>query len=341
MHLRLPRARATRRALSLIRIHDACSLVRGRRRRHNASHGLRNRVFCSGAPPRVYDGGRLSAPLRRLGCVAVLLGGAFFCVSTMAAGTLHPVRGARLHVQTYGSGAPIVFLHGGLHHFEDTFPQQRDFFAAFRHVIGIDQRGHGRSPDSAAPFSYREMAEDTAALIGQLGLGPVDVVGHSDGGNVGLLLARFHPRHVRRLVISGANLRAPHAPAELERRRRMSPPEIAERLGARWRERYVRVSPDGAGHWPDFAAKSWHLWLTPVVLDPAELRAIAAPVLVIAGDRDLTPLEETLEIFRGLPRGQLMIVPATGHDTFNDRPAVLNAAIRAFLDAPDIERRSP
>jgi pimeloyl-ACP methyl ester carboxylesterase len=118
----------------------------------------------------------------------------------------------------------------------------------------------------------------------------------------------------------------------------MSPREIVERLGPRWRERYVQVSPDGESQWPVFAAKSWQLWQTPVVIEPAELRAIAAPVLVIAGDRDLTPLEETLEIYRGLPRGQLLILPATGHDTFNDRPAVLNAAIRAFLEAPDDQR---
>jgi pimeloyl-ACP methyl ester carboxylesterase len=49
------------------------------------------------------------------------------------------------------------------------------------------------------------MAEDTAAVIEQLGLGLVDIAGHSGGGNIGLLLARDHPQLVRRLVISGAN----------------------------------------------------------------------------------------------------------------------------------------
>jgi len=46
------------------------------------------------------------------------------------------------------------------------------------------------------------MADDAAAVVEQLGLGPVDVVGHSDGGNVALLLARDHPQLVRRVVIS-------------------------------------------------------------------------------------------------------------------------------------------
>jgi pimeloyl-ACP methyl ester carboxylesterase len=64
-------------------------------------------------------------------------------------------------------------------------------------------------------------------------------------------------------------------------------------------------------------------------------------VLVIAGDRDLAPLEETLEIFRGVPRGQLFIVPGTGHDTFNDRADTVNAALRRFFDAPEGETRAP
>jgi pimeloyl-ACP methyl ester carboxylesterase len=262
-------------------------------------------------------------------------------MTAVAQGSLHEVRGARLYVQTFGSGTPIVFLHGGLHHFDDTFGSQREYFAAFHRVIGVDQRGHGHSPDTSQPLSYRDMAEDTAALIGKLGVGPVDVVGHSDGGNVGLLLARFHPQLVRRLVVSGANLRATHPAQELKRRGEMSPREIVERLGPRWRDDYVKVSPDGADHWPVFAAKSWRLWLTPVIIAPGELAAIKVPVLVIAGDRDLAPLEETLEIYRGLPRGQLMILPATGHDTFTERADVMNAAIRAFLDAPEGKKGAP
>jgi len=261
-------------------------------------------------------------------------------MSAAAQGTLHEVRGARLYAQIYGRGAPIVFLHGGLHHFDNTFAQQRDFFAAFRRVIGIDQRGHGHSPDTDQPFSYREMAEDTAHLIRQLATGPVDVVGHSDGGNVALLLASYHPQLVRRVVVSGANLRAGPAPAELKRRAEMSPQQIAERL-ASFRADYINVTPDGAEHWPVFAAKSWRLWLTPVIIEPGELSAIKVPVLVIAGDRDLAPLEETLEIYRGLAAGQLLILPATGHTTFQDRAQVMNAAIRTFLEQPETEKRAP
>ena len=132
------------------------------------------------------------------------------------------VRGARLWVETQGSGPPVVFLHGGLDHFDTAFAAQRDVFAATHQVIGIDQRGHGHSPDDARPYDYLEMADDTAAVIEKLGVGAVDVVGQSDGADVALLLARDHPALVRRLVLASANLRADFSAAELAERQTRS-----------------------------------------------------------------------------------------------------------------------
>ncbi len=249
------------------------------------------------------------------------------------------VRGAKIHVERFGAGAPIVFLHGGLVFFDNNFAKQRDYFASFREVIGIDRRGHGHSPDDGTPFDYREMAEDTAAVIRAPGVGPVDVVGHSDGGNIGLILAREHPELVRRLVVSGANLRAGMPAVELERRARWSSQQISEKLHEldshlppAFRTDYGKVSPEGPGHWWAFLEKSYRLWLTPVVIAPTEVKLIKAPVLVIAGDHDFTSLEDTTEIYRALPRGQLLILPGTGHGTFGERPELVNLAIREFLE---------
>jgi pimeloyl-ACP methyl ester carboxylesterase len=251
------------------------------------------------------------------------------------------VRGSRLYVQISGNGSPVVFLHGGLHHFDNSFAKQRDEFALSHTVIGIDQRGHGHSPDDARPFSYQDMADDTAEVIRLLRLGTVDVVGHSDGGNVALRLARTHPELVRRFVISGANLRPSLPQDELQVRQRWSTqqlteflPKLEQRLPPTFRTEYQAVTPDGAAHWSIVLAKSYRLWLTPVVMDPADLAAIQAPVLVIAGDKDFTSIEETAEIYRGLRKAQLFIVPGVGHGTFSGKAQLVNLAIRQFLDAP-------
>jgi pimeloyl-ACP methyl ester carboxylesterase len=261
-----------------------------------------------------------------------------------AAPRLVEVRGAKFYVETFGSGAPIVFLHGGAHFFDNSFRLQRDYFASYRTVIGIDQRGHGHSPDDARPFSYREMAEDTAALIASFGVGPVDVVGHSDGGNVALMLARYHPEAVRRVAISGANLRGLPAD-EWQRRSQWSQQQVrdkvqqlSESMPPSFRADYQSVTPDGPDHWWTHLSKSYQLWITPVIIEPAELKSIKVPVLVIAGDHDFTSLEETTEIFRALPLGQLLILPATGHGTFSERPVQVNQAIRDFLAQPEKDK---
>ncbi len=262
-------------------------------------------------------------------------------VAAAQGGRFVEVRGARLFVETHGSGPPIVFLHGGLDHFATAFAAQRDVFAASHQVIGIDQRGHGHSPDDARPFDYREMAEDTAAVIERLGLGAVDVVGQSDGADIAMLLARDHPALVRRLVLASGNLRAGLSADELAQRKTWSRQQIdarlhkmSESLPARFQPQYVAATPEPPEHWWVLLRKSWQLWLTPVVIAPADLARIEAPALVIAGDHDFVSIDETVEIWRALPHAQLLILPDTGHGTLQTRADLVNGVIAEFLKAP-------
>lgn len=251
-------------------------------------------------------------------------------------GHLYDVRGVKLYTEISGSGPPVVFLHGGLSFFNRAFTHQKAYFSTFRTVIGIDQRGHGHSPDDSRPFSYREMADDTAALVRKLGLGPVDVVGHSDGANVALLLARYYPQLVRRVVVSGANVNGySNGIITYARLRWMSDREFAAGMSEDLRRDYAAVSPDGDRHWSTVVAKTKELWSTWLILSPADLGAIQAPVLVMAGDHDAISLEHTIKIYRDLPKGELCILPGTGHETMRERPEDFNRVTREFLEKPD------
>lgn len=256
-------------------------------------------------------------------------------IATQAlSGQLYHVNGVQLFVEMSGSGAPILFLHGGLSDFDADFARQEAYFATFRKVIGVDQRGHGHSPDTDQAFSYRQMAEDTAALLQQLNVGRVDIVGLSDGGNVGLLLARYHRELVRRLVISGANTRGDYNGLLAYLRFRFSSEaRFAAALPPSVRDLYVRASPDGVQHWQAVVAKTKALWATFEVIDARELAAIQIPVLVMAGDHDAIPVEHAIQIYRGLPHAQLCILPATGHATMRERPDEFNRLTREFLEA--------
>jgi pimeloyl-ACP methyl ester carboxylesterase len=120
-----------------------------------------------------------------------------------------------------------------------------------------------------------------------------------------------------KVIASGANTRlVGMTPEEIKKVRESSPEQLATGFEKKYRDQYAAVSPDGEKHWPIIAKKIWDLWLTPLILEDKDLALIKAPTLIINGDKDLIPVEHAVEIFKALPKGQLFIVPATEHHTF-------------------------
>src|SRR5579871_6150860 len=117
------------------------------------------------------------------------------------------VRGLHMYYEIRGQGRPVVLLHGGLATLSGTFGPQLGPLSEGHRVIAPEQMGHGHTKDADRPFRYQDMAEDTAALLARLKVTQADVVGWSDGGTIGLLLAAHHPQLVRKLAVSGANFR--------------------------------------------------------------------------------------------------------------------------------------
>ena len=96
---------------------------------------------------------------------------------------------------------------------------------------------------------------------------------------------------------------------------------------------YNRVSPDGPAHWSIMAQKGQKMRTKPSFgFVVADLAKIKRPVLIVAGDGDFGPIDETVRIYRAIPRAKLFILPGTGHTTFQDRPDWLNPVLLDFLD---------
>ncbi|MGA3041060.1 MAG: alpha/beta hydrolase [Bryobacteraceae bacterium] len=250
-------------------------------------------------------------------------------LSLPAFGEYAEIHGIKMYYEIHGEGRPVVLLHGGTSTIQSSFAAQIPVLALNHRVIAIEQMGHGHTGDVAGrELSYEGMAEDTAALLAQLGIQSADVVGWSDGGQLALRLAFTHPELVRRVVASGVGLGAV-TPQMQQAMRALSP----DRWNAQVRDEYARVSPDGPQHWPVFFDKVRTMWAKPSWgFSEADLGRIKAPVMIVAGDRDFTRIEETARIVRAIPGARLAILPGTDHFTFQKRPSWLNPIMLDFLD---------
>ena len=265
---------------------------------------------------------RYTRPMRRWLPIALLL-------PLAAAGEYAEIHGVKMYYEIHGEGRPIVLLHGGTSSLHISFAEQVPVFAKNHRVIGIEQMGHGHTGDVAGrELSYEGMAEDTAALLVHLGIQNADLVGWSDGGQIALRLAFTHPELVRRVVASGVGIGA-ETPQEQQAIRRLSADHWAPPVQAE----YAQISPDGAQHWPIFFDKIKAMWAKPNwgISEP-ELQKIKSPVLIVAGDHDVTSVEETARIVRMIPGARLLVLPATNHFTFQKRANWLDPIVLDFLD---------
>lgn len=259
---------------------------------------------------------------------ACILGFAGLLFSLPVWGEYAQLRGIKMYYEVRGAGPPVVLLHGGTADIAFSFAKQMDVLAAGHRVIGIEQMGHGHTPDvMGRELSYERMTEDTAGLLTQLNIRHADVIGWSDGGQIALRLAATHPELVRRVVASGVGF-GPSGPAALKALAALTPGGWDKRFV----DEYARTSPDGAAHWPVFFEKNRAMWMRPSWgFTETDLRRIAAPALVIAGDHDYSSVEETARVAKAIPHGELLILPGTGHFTFQTRSEWLNPILLEFL----------
>jgi pimeloyl-ACP methyl ester carboxylesterase len=229
------------------------------------------------------------------------------------------------HFVTDGQGPPVVLLHGGLSDSTGWAMQTPALTARFR-WYAFDRRGHGRTPDTDAPFDYEEMAEETISFIEEVVGEPAHLVGWSDGGIVALLASMRRPDLIRRQVLIGANFHHEGLHPDFDTG---DDPE-AESVSV-LKSLYQGVAVDPS-HWPEFYAKATHLFRVAPTLTVEDLKRVTTPTLVLAGDDDCILHNHTVELFEHLADAQLAIVPGTSHMLQLEKAALVNQLIVEFLD---------
>jgi pimeloyl-ACP methyl ester carboxylesterase len=237
------------------------------------------------------------------------------------------VNGLRTWHEVRGEGHPVVLLHGAFAGAASWSAQTPELARAGYRVHVPERRGHAHTPDVAGPFTYGVMADDTVAYLDGVVGGPAHLVGWSDGAVVALLVARRRPDLVDRLVLIGQYYNASgKVTGGLVDQLRAGGDEVMGFL----RAGYDPVSPDGPEHFPVVYAKTLQLLATEPELELASLAVVAAPTLVLQGDRDEVTLEHGAAVASVLPHGRLAVLPGT-HALPVESPVVVNALLLWFL----------
>jgi pimeloyl-ACP methyl ester carboxylesterase len=245
------------------------------------------------------------------------------------------VNGMQMYYEVSGEGEPIVVLHGAYMDIP-TMGGIIPKLAETHKIYALELQGHGRTTDIDRKITYQNLADDVAAFMDAVGLPKADIFGYSMGGQTGLQFAIRHPAKVNRLVAAsvGYDLRGwqPAFTAAI--------PQFT--VEGMLQMPFFKEQADRKPGFPQLIEKLIQLEKEPMAWE-AEVNALKMPVLIIAGDADVSTLDHNVALFKLLGGGamgdmgtplaasRLAIMPATSHTAVITQVAMLHGFIEPFL----------
>lgn len=269
------------------------------------------------------------------------------------------VGSVELYYEEHGSGDPLLLIMGLAADSQAWMFQIPDFAQHYR-VIAFDNRGVGRSSKPAGPYSIHEMADETAGLLGVLGIDRAHVVGVSMGGMIAQELVLRHPERVRALVLACTY---PEPDADVERTRQFTLQQFGGSIDASgamhvdlttlnpmmflqqllpnvFNQSFIekelpKLMQIFAGALQYGFSMEAILGQVGAVMShkaTERLHQIKSPTLVITGDADrLVPPAGSEILAREIPGAKLVKVPGGSHGFNFETPDVFNREVLAFL----------
>lgn len=232
--------------------------------------------------------------------------------------------GARIWYATFGSGKPVILLHGGLGHSGNWGYQVPALVSGGYRTIVIDSRGHGRSTRDARPYTYELMVSDVLAVMDALDIKQAGFVGWSDGACIALMLAAQLPTRVAGVFAFAGNM-DPSGVKEIE----FAP--ILKRCFGRHKQDYTELSatPD---QFHKFTAAVNLMQSTQPDYSADDLAHISVPVAIVQSEHDEFIKREHAEyLARTIPTAELIHLRGVSHFAPLQRPELFNSAMLAFL----------
>lgn len=269
---------------------------------------------------------------------AIILGFSGFCFSqdtcittinygnNPPAGKFAKVNGINMYYETYGNPAkqPLLLIHGNGGSI-NSLRCQIEYFKDQYYVIIADSRFQGKSDNGSVELTFDIMAKDYNAMLDQLKIDSAFIIGQSDGGILGLLLAMDYPKKVKRLIASAPNIR-PDSNAIYN----WVIVDMKTKLDA-------MAAKMAKGDTSNQTRRTWAVnnldYKYPNRTNEA-LHSINAEVLLMASDGDMIKLEHILEMYQHIPKAQLFIMPGATHFMLRQEYSLYNQIADRFFHNP-------
>ena len=242
----------------------------------------------------------------------------------------------------------VVFVHGFPFDSSMWEPQIPVAAAAGRRAVAPDLPGFGRStvPRDRSAYSIGGYADLVAALVADLGLGPVVLVGLSMGGYIALAVARRHPTVLAGLVLADTRPDPDTAEGRQNRTDQQAKVEAAGDVAELVDPLLTRILSESSPRHTEVRAFLSEMmratspagWIGALEAMKARrdqtdlLPSIAVPTLVIVGEADaLVPLEVAEGFAKSIPDADLVVIPEAGHVANLENPEAFNDALEQFL----------
>lgn len=236
--------------------------------------------------------------------------------SKLKKGKFVNTNGIDFYYETHGQGDTVLLLHGNGQSIKAFSKQIPEFEKQFT-VLAIDSRAQGYSSDDGQKLTYDLMAEDVNSILNQLKIKNINVLGWSDGGNTGLILAMKHPEKVKRLATMGANLFCDESSVD---------GKIIRSLTKQKEEMTKKKTAS-----TDYQLRMATLLLEEPKINPDDLKVINCPVLVMAGSKDVIKENHTKLIASKIPNSKLVILKNSTHYAPQENPEVFNQEVIEFF----------
>jgi len=233
------------------------------------------------------------------------------------------INGAELYYQTYGKKqpgkSPILLIHGSTQTGYSCWDKAAPLLADDFFVIVPDCRGHGQSSNPNMSYSFKEHADDAAELIRALGFERAHIIGHSNGGNIVLVMLLEHPDVVQTCIPQAGN--AWVSPDLIIKEPPLFDPDFIERERPLWMEEMVMLhAPLGKNYWRTLVKLTVDEIIREPNYTPADLAKVTRPTLVIQGETDRVNAENRHGQFIAwhIPAAELWIPKGIGHNVHDD-----------------------